>query len=141
MIKLQLVYANSLVRVEESKTLKYIQITWLQQPNSKKLRKEIQLFTDYLIYNNYNRALSDVRNRIYMEMADQNWLNQEILPLYEKTGKFRFAYVISPANLEMMDIYRIHEFVQQEPEMYQQLALEIFLDLQEAREWLIASCL
>ena len=139
MIELQTIYANDMVRAEENKALNYIQLTWLQQPTSKRLRKEIQLFANYLIHNNHDKALTDVRNRLYIKMTDQNWLNQEILPMYEKVGAFKFAYLISPANLEMMDIYRIYEFIQQNPELYQQLKLEIFLDLQEAREWLLTS--
>ena len=138
MIALELVYQNDIVKVEESKTNGFIQFIWLQQPNSKELRREIRLMADYIVQHEYNNVLSDVRQRLFLDICDQNWLHHEIFPIYNQINNFKFAYLVNSLNLEMLDIYRIQDGIQSNPDVFQHLEIEIFMNKEDALTWLLS---
>jgi hypothetical protein len=138
MIPLTTLYQTEFVTIEVNTALSFIQISWLQQPSSDLFRKETTLLTDYALSNNYSNALFDIRNRNYLDMADQNWLVGEIFPRL-KGRHIRLAYLVSTAGLEIMDIFRVHDRVVNNPDLEKNLEIDIFLDKEDALKWLLES--
>lgn len=124
--------------IEVNPPLSFIQITWLQQPSSELFRKETKLLADFALSNDYTNALFDIRNRNYLDMGDQNWLVGEIFPML-KGRRIRLAYLVSTAGLEIMDIFRVHDRVINNPDLEKHLEIDIFLDKEDALKWLLES--
>ena len=138
MIPLTPLYQTEFVTIEINPALSFIQITWLQQPSSELFRKETKLLADFALSNNYSNALFDIRNRNYLDMGDQNRLVGEIFPLL-KGRHIRLAYLVSTAGLEIMDIFRVHDRVINNPDLEKHLEIDIFLDKEDALKWLLES--
>ncbi|RDC63599.1 hypothetical protein [Adhaeribacter pallidiroseus] len=81
-MNLTLVFSNEYIKLEVDQELRFLQTTWLRQPTSSQFREQLQQVVDYALANNINKALFNVRQRAYLEMADQNWLTREIVPLF-----------------------------------------------------------
>lgn len=131
------VYQTEYVTVEEDPAWKFIQITWLQQPSSELFRRETAWLVDYARQHGYHRALFDVRKRNYLDMGDQNWLVREVFPEF-KSYHIRLAYLVSSVGLEIMDTFKIHDQVIQNPLLKQHMAIDIFLDREDALNWVLA---
>jgi hypothetical protein len=132
---LELINQSPLSKIEVNQTKKYIQITWIKQPQNEDFRKEVQVLTEYILAGNMNKVLYDVRERDYLEIGDQNWLTAEIFPVLSKHIT-RFAYVISPLGLEMRDVFRIHDLLQDSPVVEPSFEVDVFLDKEDAEKWL-----
>ena len=137
-MKLEIVYHNDFIRVEVNEAKSYIQTTWLQQPTSQNFREQLKRVADIALAGQLTKALFDVRARAYLEIADQNWLIREIVPLFcEKT--LWFAYVVSKTAYEIMDVHRIQEAIEKNKPLTEHLKIEIFLLPEEAEAWLLNS--
>jgi hypothetical protein len=134
---LEAVYQSKYIQVAINPEQDYLQATWLQQPTSESFREQIRLVVDLALARNIKKALFDVRQRAYLEIADQNWLVREIVPLFVGTN-LRFAYVVSETTLEVMDTYRIQVAVENNPVLSEQVIIKMFLDPQEAQTWLFS---
>jgi hypothetical protein len=138
MIPLTCFYETDFVSIAINPDLQYVQITWLQQPTSALFRSETQRLVDLAMSSNYNRALFDVRNRDYLDISDQNWLVRDIFPLF-KGPRIRLAYLVSTVGLEIMDTFKIHDRVINNPELKRHIEIDIFLDKEDALRWLLQS--
>ncbi|MGV3588550.1 MAG: hypothetical protein ACO1OF_16210 [Adhaeribacter sp.] len=138
MIPVTLIYETDFVKIEENRDFNYIQISWLKQPTSALFREETKKLVDYALLNNISKSLFDVRKRDYLEVSDQNWLMRDIFPLfYDRHVKI--AYLVNSVGLEIMDTFRIHDSVFNNPELKYSVHIEIFLDLPDALEWLLGA--
>lgn len=138
MIPVTLIYETEFVKIEENRELNYIQINWLQQPTSALFREETKKLVDYALANNFSKSLFDVRKRDYLEVTDQNWLVRDIFPLF-RDRHIKLAYLVNSVGLEIMDTFRIHDSVFNNPELKHIVYIEIFLDLPDALEWLVGA--
>ncbi|MGV3505078.1 MAG: hypothetical protein ACO1O1_15320 [Adhaeribacter sp.] len=136
MVPLDPVYQTEFVQVEVDPVKRFIQITWLQQPTSDLFRKETSWVVDFSRQHGYHRALFDVRNRHYLDMSDQNWLVREVFPKF-RSFHIRLAYLVSTVGLEIMDTFKIHDHVIQNPALQQHLEIDIFLDREDALNWVL----
>jgi hypothetical protein len=137
MISLTCFYQTDFVSIELNKDLRYVQITWLQQPSSELFRSETKQLVDFALEHNYTNALFDVRHRDYLDIGDQNWLVREVFPLFKQT--IRLAYLVSTVGLEIMDTFKIHDLVINNTELKRHIEIDIFLDKEDALEWLLKS--
>ena len=136
MIPVILIYETEFVEIEANPELFFIQITWLQQPSSALFQEETNKLVQYALTNNFNKSLFDVRKRDFLDIADQNWLVRDVFPLF-KGRQIQLAYLVNSAGLEIMDTFRIHDCVINNPELKRSVHIEIFLDLEDALEWLM----
>ncbi|KAA5547958.1 hypothetical protein [Adhaeribacter rhizoryzae] len=138
MIPVTLIYETDFVKIEENRDFKYIQINWLKQPSSVLFREETQKLVDYALIHDFNKSLFDVRKRDYLEVSDQNWLVRDIFPLFHNRH-IKIAYLVNSVGLEIMDTFRIHDSVFNNPALKHNVHIEIFLDLADALEWLVGT--
>jgi hypothetical protein len=136
MIPLTTYYQTEFVSIEINPDLKYIQITWQQQPSSDLFRLETKRVADFAFENNYTRALFDVRNRDYVDIGDQNWIVRDAFPMFTDRS-VRLAYLVSTVGLEIMDTFQIHDRVINNPELKGHIEIDIFLDKEDALKWLL----
>jgi hypothetical protein len=80
MDNLDLINQSPLSKIEVNQTKRYIQITWLKQPQSEDFRKEAHALTEYILSGNMNKVLYDVRKRYYLELGDQNLVDGRDFP-------------------------------------------------------------
>lgn len=135
---LETVYQNEFIKVEVNQTCFYIEATWLQQPTSADFRDQLKIVMDYALTHHLNNALFDVRARAYLEMADQNWLLREVVPMFLHS-KLKFAYLVSQTTLAAMDIHRIKAAIEGNPDFKNNIEMNLFLDKEEAKTWLLTS--
>ena len=136
MIPLETTYQNEFIKVEANFEYNYIKITWLKHPNSEIFRKETLNFSQFALKYNLNNILFDVRERTSLKEIDQNWLVNQIFPLFKNTS-IRFAYLISLEDFDIMDTYQIHDHILTNPK-YDKIATGmIFLNEEEAQNWLL----
>lgn len=87
-----------------------------------------------------NKVLFDVSKRLYHDiveqMADQKWVEQEIIPLFKDIKNLRFAYVVTQASYETMYTNQMHGLMLDRPEFKEQIEVGVFLELAEAQDWL-----
>lgn len=134
MIPVAPVYETEFVSIEVNNDLKYVQVTWHQQPSSALFRKETMRVVDLAMEQGYQKSLFDVRNRHYLDMGDQNWLVRDVFPMFD-THKIRLAYLVSTVGLEIMDTFKIHDQVIHNPELKKHIDIDIFLDREDALKW------
>jgi len=135
-MELTSIILNEYVHVEANTENKYIQVTWLKQPSSKDFRETHKNALDFALNNNLLLWLCDMREMVYLEIADQNWLVREIFYSFDPAYNHGFAYVVSTAGLESMTSFRIHDLVTNDPDLHKQLKIEIFFQKQIAQQWL-----
>ncbi len=82
------------------------------------------------------RALYDARERLYLEIGDQNWVMQEIIPLF-KGDDLRLAYLVNPITLSAMDVYRVQDAITNHAKLKNCIQVETFLTKPEAQAWLL----
>ena len=134
-MQLEVIHQSDTMEVAIDAEQSYLQATWLQQPSSQSFREQLWFVADQALARKTTKALFDVRKRAYLEIADQNWLVREIVPLF--AGRpLRFAYVVSETTLEAMDTYRIQVAIASNPQLSEQIKVELFLDPPEAQAWL-----
>ena len=135
-MELTTIFSKKYVLVEANIQDKYIQITWLAQPKSEDFRETKKGALDFVLKHDLTRWLCDMREMVYLEIADQNWLVREIFSSLNPKHTHVLAYLVSTAGLESMTSFRIHELVTNDPKLDKQLSVEIFFQKQMALQWL-----
>ena len=136
MVDLQETYATDYIKVELDKEKSYIEITWLQQHTSDIFRKELQALSEFVTLEHLTRCLYDVRERAYIEIGDQNWVMQHLIPLF-KGESLRLAYLVNPITLAAMDVYRVQDAITTHDRLRNRVQVETFLTKEEAQIWLL----
>ncbi|MBB6613137.1 hypothetical protein H7F15_19010 [Pontibacter sp. Tf4] len=126
------IFASPFVRIDYDQSDQIIEVKWLQQPPSSEFRRCIRLILDFALARNIFRFLFDVHKRNYLPLQDQNWLLQDIVPLF-RNRKVRLAYIVGIKNIEMMDIFHLKDTVAR----YNTFQVELFFTKPEARQWLV----
>ncbi|QMU26975.1 hypothetical protein [Adhaeribacter radiodurans] len=137
MIHLQSIYATDYIKVEINTKKEYVEITWLQQHTSTIFRKELSLIVSYADEYDITRILYDVRERSYLEIADQNWVMKEIVPLLNGEN-LKLAYLVNPISLVSMDVYRVQDALVANSKIRSSINVEVFLTKEDAQRWLFS---
>jgi len=135
-MKLTSIHSNEYAQVQVDEENKFIQVTWLKQPPSEVFRQVQTKALQHALEQELTIWLCDMQGMAYLEMADQNWLVRDIFPSFDPRLHHLFAYVINTAGLELMSSLRIHDLVQNNPQLHQRLQVEIFLQKELAQQWL-----
>ncbi len=136
MIQLEKVYATDYINIDIDKEKSYIEITWLQQHTSDVFRQELKSVTNLVVHEKITRGLYDARERFYVEIGDQNWVRQEIIPLFNGDN-LRLAYLVNPITLTAMDVYRVQDAITNHAKLKNRIQVETFLTKAEAQAWLL----
>jgi hypothetical protein len=125
------VYENEFISIEIDNNLDFIQVVWLQHPDSDTFRQCYAQATELALIRNCRFWLSDARAVHYLEFADQNWFLHFMVPLLRSSRLLKYARINSEESLSMLDTDRI----------LQQLDLTkgrvgIFLERAAALDWL-----
>ncbi|GEO07318.1 hypothetical protein AAE02nite_49820 [Adhaeribacter aerolatus] len=142
MTRLKLIYHSDLTTIEVNKKSRYLQTTWLQHPPSREaFQSETRLSANYILAYQADKVLFDVRKRLYLDnadqLADQNWLEQEIAPLFQDKGQLRFAYLVTPDSYQTMYANQVHGLILERSEFFKHVEVGVFLDVKEAQDWLL----
>jgi len=135
-MELTSILLNEYAFVETNIENKYIQVTWLTQPKSEGFRETHQNALQYALQHDLTMWLCDMREMLYLEIADQNWLVRQIFSSFDPNYSHGVAFVVSTAGLELMTSLRIHEMVKEDPELQKLVKVEIFFQKQMAQQWL-----
>jgi hypothetical protein len=136
MVQLEKVYATDYINIEIDKEKSYIEITWLQQHTSDVYRQVLKSVTSLVANEKITRGLYDARERFYVEIGDQNWVMQEIIPLFNGDN-LRLAYLVNPITLAAMDVYRVQDAITNHAKLKNCIQVETFLNKAEAQAWLL----
>ncbi|MDQ4140151.1 MAG: hypothetical protein M3142_06465 [Bacteroidota bacterium] len=135
MLQLEQVYVSDYMNVATDKQKSYIEIAWLKQPSSEIYRKEVKWVTNLVAQEKITRALYDSRGRSYIEIGDQNWFIQEIIPTFSGNN-LRLAFCLNPITLSTMDFYRVEDAISADADLKKRIQFETFLTREEAHSWL-----
>jgi len=135
-MELTSILLNEYASVETNLENKYIQVTWLTQPKSEAFRETHKKALQNALQHELIVWLCDMREMLYLEVADQNWLVREIFTSFDPSFNHGVAFVVSTAGLELMTSLRILEMVKNSPELHKQLKVEIFFQKSIAQQWL-----
>lgn len=127
---------NEYATVAIDKESRLVEVKWLQHCENSTFR---EILTKVLHQANADaviRWLCDMRELKYVLVADQNWLVKELLPSLNPSLSHRFSYVVSRTNLELMSSLQIQDMVREDPRLSDRFELEVFLNKEEATDWL-----
>ncbi|SIR08492.1 hypothetical protein [Pontibacter lucknowensis] len=98
---------NDYLEIQLGKQADVISVRWLRHPTSDEFRANNYLLADLLMAYECRRLLSDARAILYLELADQHWLMEQLIPLLSSTSLELHACVVSQISLELMDTDRL----------------------------------
>lgn len=130
------IYQDDISLIKVDNKAKYLEACWHKQPASANFRQTKALALDYALKHNLTLWLCDMRQIIYLNMEDQNWLVREIFAAFNTHTKHEIAYVINTTTLELATTFLIHELVKNYPELQSTVKVEIFFEIEIARQWL-----
>jgi len=136
MLNFKRLYRNNSLEVTYNGPGKILQVRWLHQPESQAYREDLLHVTRLALEKGVGRILFDVRLRTFLDISDQNWVLREVMPLFGNRH-VHFAYVVNIQNIELMDTYRLQKQVSLTPALQKKFTIELFLDLEEALQWLL----
>jgi len=137
MINLLLIYANEDVQLEVDEKNTCLQLTWLQHPSSDSFRHIITCASNYALAHQINSWMCDMRKIAYLEVSDQNWLVREIFSAFDPKRQHEYAYVVSTEGHELYSSYHIHNLVQEDASLKENIHVEIFFEKEIAQMWLL----
>lgn len=105
-LQTELVHQDQYLHIALNKELGLIATRWQQHPSSEEFRRAMTLSADYVCAEKCRYWLSDARKMHYMELADQNWLVNILIPRIAPYLE-RFARIMTEEGLTMLDIQRI----------------------------------
>lgn len=123
------------IYVDEQNRL--IQVNWLRHTGSEGFRNNITLACTYAVQHHLDSWLCNMQHMQYLEVGDQNWLVRKVFPEFKGKFKLHFAYVVTHNGLETMATFRIHELVKQSQELSTHIDIDIFVNMNQARNWLL----
>lgn len=129
---------NWYVTVCTSRERQLVEVVWKEHCESDAFRSILSDVMGFVREQGITKWLCDMRRLQYILLADQNWLAGMLLPSMpsQEQEKYRFAYIISLTNLELMSSLAIQATVQGDPLLTGRLALEIFMSRESVLMWL-----
>jgi hypothetical protein len=130
------VFEDEFISIKIDNKLKFIQVSWLQHPDSDTFRRCFALAAEIVLARRCRYWLSDSRAVHYLEFAEQNWILDTMAPLLGNSCLTKFARINSQESLALLDIDRILYGLELSPHIRYAQELAIFMDKQEALDWL-----
>ena len=137
-MNLKLVFTHDSATIEADHALNYIQLIWLKHPTSEEFREVITIAHKYASENTLTKWLCNMQEIHSLDNADQQWLVREIFTAFDPNHKHDYAYVISAMVSEVLATYHIHDLVQADPVLRDRITIEIFLQIENAQQWLFS---
>lgn len=106
-LKMLAIPLNDCVEARLGERTDFISVKWLRHPTSAEFRANNYLLVDLLLAYECRWLLSDTRTIPYLELADQHWLIEQLIPLLSPTSFKRHACVVSQISMELMDTDRL----------------------------------
>jgi len=131
------IYSNKDAQIKVNNPQCYLQITWLQHPTSTSFRQTLLFASNYALANQVCSWMCDMREIIYLEVTDQNWLVREIFPAFDPMSHHLYAYVVGTTGQEVFCSYHIHTLVAEKENLNRKIKIEIFFEKSIAQQWLL----
>ncbi|WP_026462784.1 hypothetical protein [Adhaeribacter aquaticus] len=131
-----IIFSNEDAKIETNMDLEFIQVVWLKHPKSESFKEIILKAHSFANQYGLTNWLCDMRQLLFLDIADQNWLVNEIFTSFNPAQQHELAYVISELGLELMTTIRIHNLVKVNTELSKYLKVEIFFEPEIALKWL-----
>lgn len=129
---------NDCLEIRQSEPVNIVSVRWLRHPSSTEFRENNYLLADLLLESECPRLLNDARAVHYLELADQHWLMEQMIPLLYATSLEMNACVVSQLSMELMDTNRLVKHFSCYPSPPERvIETRLFLDVLPAREWLL----
>ncbi|AMM52558.1 hypothetical protein TH61_17110 [Rufibacter sp. DG15C] len=135
---LQQVFKDDLISIQIDKDLSLLYVEWFKHPQSSEFREVYQRLADIILGSQVKYWLSDARAIHYLELGDQNWIIKEMAPLLKQSKLLKFARLITKEGMEMMDVVRLYDQLEHNPELVVKTKFELFNNSEDALEWLLA---
>lgn len=133
------IFEDEFIQIDLDARLGFIQVVWLQHPDSQTFRRGFSLAADVVLSRNCCYWLSDSRKVHYLEFADQNWILHHMAPLLGNSCLNKFARVNSIEGLSLQDLDRVMQRLEDSPHLKSNLEIAMFLDVEESLDWLFPS--
>jgi hypothetical protein len=130
------VYEDEFVTVEVNDDRSFIQVVWLQHPDSNNFRRCFMQAAELAIIRKCHFWLSDARAVHYLEFADQNWMLQYMVPLLRTSHLTKYARITSEESFSLLDVDRIIQNVELSDNSQTNDHIALFLDKKSALNWL-----
>jgi len=128
------IYSNKDAQIKVNNPQCYLQITWLQHPTSTSFRQTLLFASNYALANQVCSWMCDMREIIYLELMDQNWLVREIFPAFDPLSHHLYAYVVGTKGQEVFCSYHIHTLVAERENLNEKIEIEIFFEKSIAQQ-------
>lgn len=138
-MSLQTIFASKIVRIKVDVAGSYIEIRWLNHPESEVFRSVITRAYQYAHEHQLTKWFCNMEQAEYLELVDQHWLVQEIFTAFNPQLQHDYAYLIRPLVLEVLTTYHIRELVEMEQSIKARINIAVFTDIEQAHHWLFCS--
>jgi len=128
------IYSNEDAQIKVDNLHCYLQINWLQHPTSTSFRQTLNSALNYALAHQVSCWLCDMREIVYLEVTDQNWLVREVFPAFDPMGHHLFANVVGTKGQEVFCSYHIHELVAERDSLNEKIEIEIFFEKDLAQQ-------
>ncbi|MFD3001370.1 hypothetical protein ACFS7Z_13430 [Pontibacter toksunensis] len=132
------VYSDENGKIECDREHRLVQLYWSTHCNGQPLRSLLLEALRHATSSQLTAWLCDMRKLHYMEMADQNWLINELFPSFSRRHRHRVAFVVNINNYELMSSIQTKSIVLHTPALARVIAMDVFLAKGEARHWLLS---
>ncbi|PSR53107.1 hypothetical protein AHMF7605_05980 [Adhaeribacter arboris] len=133
---LETLYENDFTRIEWSKELALIQLTFRQHPEPERFRNSYHLAIDTAQRKEAKYWLTDARQIKTMEPENQSWLVQNMMPLLKSNQIRKFAIVMDPKCFVMTSPTKVYERPSTSTETAPMGTIKVHFDIEAACNWL-----
>jgi len=137
MMKLTQIYNNKDAQIWVNNPYCYLQINWLQHPTSTSFRQTLIFALNYALAYQVSCWMCDMREIIYLELTDQNWLVREVFPAFDPMSHHVYAFLVGTKGEELCCSYHINELVEERKDLNEKINIEIFFEKNLAQQWLL----
>ena len=134
MMKLIEIYANEDVQIKVNNLQCYLQINWLQHPTSTSFRQTLNYALNYALAHQVSCWLCDMREIVYLELTDQNWLVRNLFPAFDPMSHHVYAFLVDTKGEELCCSYHIQELVAESKDLNEKIKIEIFFEKNLAQQ-------
>ncbi|WP_114783221.1 hypothetical protein [Botryobacter ruber] len=135
-MKLTQLFSNEFARIEADPDLNFIQLTWLQHVSHAALREVLLKASELARSQGLYKWLFDMRNLNFTTVADKSWSINELFPSFDLRHKNLLACVATPQNVALISGAEVKNFIDQESELAGKVKLEMFINMEAAKDWL-----
>jgi len=133
---LETLYENDFTRIEWSKELAFIQLTFRQHPDLERFQNSYRLAIDTALRKDAHYWLTDAQKIKSMLPENQAWLVQNMMPLLKSNQIRKFAIVMAPECFVMTSPNKVYERSNPNNEATSTGSIKVHFDLEAANNWL-----